>query len=159
MILLKIPKYYYTIRPLIFGLLLSRTQKWVRKEVLGGKIKHENFEKWFMDIFVSSDNLLVLDTEEYEDALYYGTGLIKGETTIYGPTDNLFIDVQATTNKGTQFIIPLSDVSTVGQSNLIHFVNPFEEELEDEYQKLVLMQQMKGLESELQFKCHQRCGS
>lgn len=115
------------------------------KGLVGGKIKHENFEKWFMDIFISSENLLVLNTEEYEDALYYGTGVIKGETTIYGPVDNLFVDVQATTNKGTQFIIPLSDVSSVGQSNLIHFVNPFEEELEDEYKKLVLMQQMKGL--------------
>jgi hypothetical protein len=113
--------------------------------LIGGKIKHENFEKWFIDIFISSENLLVLDTEEHEDALYYGTGLIEGETTIYGPVDNLFIDVQATTNKGTQFIIPLSDVSTVGESNLIHFVNPYEEELEDEYKKLVMMQQMKGL--------------
>jgi ribosomal protein S9 len=113
--------------------------------LIGGKINHENFEKWFMDIFISSDNLLVLDTEEHEDALYYGTGLIEGETTIYGPVDNLFIDVQATTNKGTQFIIPLSDVSTVGESNLIHFVNPYEEELEDEYKKLVMMQQLKGL--------------
>ncbi|MFD1315827.1 translocation/assembly module TamB domain-containing protein [Namhaeicola litoreus] len=112
---------------------------------LSGKIKHEGFKKWFLDLFISGENLLALNTEDQEGALYYGTALIEGETTIYGPVDDLLIDVEATTNPGTKFVIPLSDVSTVGNSNLIHFVNPDEEDDENDKTIPFALEKMKGL--------------
>ena len=112
---------------------------------LYGKIRHENFQKWFLDLNLTSDNLLVLNTEDSEDALYYGTGLIRGETTIYGPIDDLLVDVNATTNPGTKFVIPLSDVSTVGQSSLIHFVDPRKETEENINPNAIFIEQLKGL--------------
>ncbi len=113
--------------------------------VISGTIKHQGFKNWDLDLQISTDNLLVLNTEDKEDALYYGTGLIKGSTTLIGPTDNLVITVEGTTNPGTEFIIPLSYVSTIGESKLIHFVNPNEEEIDEKENKDIVFEQLKGL--------------
>ena len=113
--------------------------------VLNGLIRHEKFKKWFIDLKIKSDNLLVLDTQESEEALYYGTAFFKGDATIKGPTDNMVINVKGTTNPGTVFIIPLSDVSTVGESKLIHFINPNEEYEYEGDEKEMILDNFKGL--------------
>ena len=113
--------------------------------VISGTIKHQNFNKWDLDLQISTDNLLVLNTEDEEDALYYGTGLIKGSTTLLGPTDNLVITVEGATNPGTEFVIPLSYVSTIGESKLIHFVDPNEEEIDEEKNNEIIFEELKGL--------------
>ena len=98
--------------------------------VIDGTITHEGFKKWILDLSLTTDNLLVLNTEDTEGALYYGTGLLKGSTTLKGFTDDLVIDVNGTTNPGTEFFVPLGNVSTINSSNLIHFETITEEESE-----------------------------
>nr|WP_279346316.1 translocation/assembly module TamB domain-containing protein [Gramella oceanisediminis] len=93
---------------------------------LDGSISHKDFSEWFLDLEISSDRLLVLDTEADEDALYYGTAFIDGEATIKGPTDELVIDVTAATERGTVFKIPLSDTESVGDNSFIRFLSPEE---------------------------------
>lgn len=90
--------------------------------VLTGSFAHENFEKWFLDLSLITDNLLVLDTKESEEIPYYGTGFIKGDARITGLTSNLSILVEnAKTQPGTVFVIPLSDVKTIDNYKLIRF--------------------------------------
>ena len=93
---------------------------------LNGSISHQNFSEWFLDLELNSDRLLVLDTKASEDALYYGTAFIDGEATIKGPTDQLVIDVTASSERGTVFKIPLSDTEFVGDNSFIHFLTPEE---------------------------------
>ena len=90
--------------------------------LLTGEFTHANFLKWFIDLKVDTDNLLILNTEEKFDSLYYGVGFMNGDATIIGPTNGLVIDVIATTNPGTKFIVPLSDVNTIDEDKLIRFV-------------------------------------
>jgi len=90
--------------------------------LLTGSFTHKNFLKWNLDLKVKTDNLLVLNTQEDEETPYYGVGLMNGEGTIKGPTDGLVIDVIATTNPGTEFIVPLSDVNTIEEDKLVHFI-------------------------------------
>jgi len=115
------------------------------KGVIKGTISHNEFKRWKMDLELSTENLLVLNTEEHEDALFYGVGLLAGKTTIKGFTDELVINVMGTTNKGTEFIIPLSDVSHVNESKLIHFVNAKEIEEDENQIKEIVFDQLKGL--------------
>ncbi len=115
------------------------------KGIIEGKISHEKFKTWLMDLKISTDNLLVLNTKETEDALYYGTAYIKGYTTLKGPTDDMEIVVNGTTNPGTEFIIPLSDVSTVGESQLIHFVNTEKEDKIEKKKEEIIFEELKGL--------------
>ena len=70
--------------------------------------------------------MLVLDTQSEVDALYYGTAFIDGNATITGPTDELVINVNASTERGTIFKIPLSDAESVGDNSYIHFLSPEE---------------------------------
>ena len=90
---------------------------------LTGAITHTEFKKWNLDLAIDSDNLLVLNTKETEDSLYYGAVYINGGGTIKGFTDELVIDVDAKTNPNTEFIVPLSDVNTIEENKLVHFVS------------------------------------
>ncbi|MEN8187425.1 MAG: translocation/assembly module TamB domain-containing protein [Bacteroidota bacterium] len=113
--------------------------------IIAGTIEHKSFKEWYLDLNIRTDNLLVLHTEEKEDAIYYGTGLLKGITSIMGPTDNLMINVEGTTNPGTEFIIPLSYISTVGESKLIHFIDPNKLEVETSQSNDIVFEELKGL--------------
>ena len=95
--------------------------KYNSKGKLLGNISHQNFEQWFLDLEIVTNNLLVLDTENTEEALYYGTGFIDGSANITGLTDQLDITINAKTNPNTKFVVPLKDVETVDSYSLIHF--------------------------------------
>lgn len=98
-----------------------RDTKFQSEGILSGTITHSNLEQWFLQINLNSDNLLVLDTKDSEESLYYGTAFMDGNALIYGLTDKLTIDVNAKTNPNTNFVVPLRDIETVDSYKLIHF--------------------------------------
>ncbi|MGF1555209.1 translocation/assembly module TamB domain-containing protein [Paucihalobacter sp.] len=89
---------------------------------LNGTISHTNFTDWKLDLRLNTDRLLVLNTEETEESLYYGTGYIAGTATIAGPTNALVIAVNGSTARGTVFNIPLNDISSFGDNTYIKFL-------------------------------------
>ncbi|MDO9039233.1 MAG: translocation/assembly module TamB domain-containing protein, partial [Lutibacter sp.] len=60
---------------------------------LTGTISHVNFETWRLNLNLNTKNLLVLNTVEKENSVYYGTGFLEGYANLYGPTDKLVINV------------------------------------------------------------------
>jgi len=112
------------------------------KGVLKGDISHFNFKQWFLSLKIESDNLMVLDTEDKEEAQYYGTAFIDGSADIFGLTDRLTIDINAKTMPGTIFVVPLKDVETVDSYGLIHFKS---DETVVERQKEIALESLKGL--------------
>ncbi len=123
--------------------------KYNTKGILGGYIAHRQFSKWEMGLdLIANDRLLVLDTEEDEESLYYGTAFISGDASIKGPTDELVINVNATTEEGTVFKIPLNETESIGDNSYIHFLSPDEKQARLEGKEIVL-DEVKGLE--LQF--------
>jgi len=88
---------------------------------LNGRIKHKQFGDWQLDLDINANRLLALDTQDSEDAIYYGTAFIKGEATITGPTDALVIQVDAESEKGTNIKIPINDAESVGSNSFIRF--------------------------------------
>jgi hypothetical protein len=112
--------------------------------VIKGTIAHERFKKWKLDLRLSTDNLLVLHTEDHEGALYYGTGLLSGVTNLRGYTDDLLIQLRGKTMPGTEFILPLGNVSTVNNSKLIHFESTKIDENPDAREEIIF-EKLKGL--------------
>jgi hypothetical protein len=112
---------------------------------LTGSLKHSKFDNWMLDLNITTKNLLVLNTEETETALYYGKGFLEGNALIKGPTDKLVIDVNGKTKKGTHLVIPVSDVKTVEESKLILFVNTDNVEDEAEIRRQFISEKLKGL--------------
>ena len=93
---------------------------------LNGTISHKAFSDWDLDLAINTNRLLVLDTKEDIESLYYGTAFISGEATIKGPTDKLVINVQASTERGTVFYLPIDDTEAIGDNSYIHFLSPEE---------------------------------
>ncbi|WP_243456773.1 translocation/assembly module TamB domain-containing protein [Polaribacter batillariae] len=121
-----------------------RDTKHQTKGIFKGSISHFNFKQWFLDLKIESDNLLVLDTQKTEEALYYGAAYIDGTADITGLTDRLTIDVNAKTNAGTLFVVPIKDVETVDSYKLIHFKT--KETKAKDRQKEIALEALKGLE-------------
>lgn len=115
--------------------------KYKTKGRLLGSITHQNFNAWYFDLEIDTDNLLVLDTPETDEAIYYGTGYLDGAADIFGLADRLTIDINGKTMPGTKFIIPLKDVETVENFKLITFKKEVEEVVEKEKE----IEAIKGL--------------
>ncbi|WP_405607526.1 translocation/assembly module TamB domain-containing protein [Polaribacter sp. Asnod1-A03] len=127
----------------IFGDVSLLDTKYKTQGKLVGNVTHLNFKQWFLDIEIESDNLLVLDTENKEESLYYGTGFIDGTANITGLTEQLTIEINAKTNGGTKFVVPLKDIETVDSYSLIHFKS--EETKVKDKQKELALEALKGL--------------
>jgi hypothetical protein len=93
---------------------------------LNGFIGHKNFSDWKLDLSISSNRLLVLDTKDSEDTPYYGTAFIDGAAKILGPTNELLIEVQAKSKQGTSIKIPINNSESVGSKSFMHFLSPLE---------------------------------
>ncbi|WP_290865289.1 translocation/assembly module TamB domain-containing protein [Flavobacterium sp.] len=96
--------------------------KFKTKGTLNGSIEHKNFSDWKLDLAINSKRLLVLDTKDSEDAAYYGIAFINGLATIKGPTDGLFIKVDAKSENGSSLKIPINDAENISENDFIHFL-------------------------------------
>lgn len=96
------------------------------KGTIGGFIKHKQFGDWQLDLSISADRLLALNTKDSEDAAYYGKAFMDGTASIKGPTDGLMIRVNAESAKGTDIKIPINDAESVEENSFIHFITPAE---------------------------------
>ncbi len=128
-----------------FGQIKMTDTKYNTTGTLSGQINHKNFGFWELDLGIESDRLLVLDTDLTPDALYYGTAFIDGKATITGPTEELFIDVEATTGEGTIFKIPIDDGESLSDTSAIYFLSPEEKKARQSGKKTKL-KELSGLE-------------
>ena len=119
--------------------------KYKTKGQLNGSLSHVNFSKWRLDLNLNTSKLLVLDTKEAEDQLYYGTAFVAGRASISGPTEQLVISVVAETKAGTVFKIPLSDTESFGDNSYIHFITKEEKEAR-QLGKEAIYSDIKGLD-------------
>lgn len=117
--------------------------KYNSEGVLSGDITHQNLEQWFLNLQINTDNLLVLNTKNTDEALYYGTAFMDGSAYIYGLTDRLSIDINAKTVGNTKFVVPLKDVETVDNYSLINFKS--EQIKVEERQREIAQEALKGL--------------
>jgi hypothetical protein len=90
---------------------------------MNGVVKHNKLADWYLNFDINSEKILVLDTKERDDALYYGKAFINGNATIEGPTDGLVINVNATSAEGTSIKIPINDDEATSEKSYIKFTN------------------------------------
>ena len=104
--------------------------KYKTKGRLNGNVTHKMFKEWGIDnLEITSDRLLVLDTQDSDEAMYYGTAFIKGKAVIDGPVNNLLITVEAESEKGTDIKIPINSTgATTNSAAYITFLSPKEKE-------------------------------
>jgi hypothetical protein len=88
----------------------------------GGSITHQNFDFFTLDMNLSSEGLLVLDTDNGFDNNYYGKAVLNGSAHIHGPAQSLTFDVLGQSAKGTNIIIPVDNTPSIEDVSYIRFV-------------------------------------
>lgn len=111
---------------------------------LNGSIRHNKLLDWFLDLRLQTlgKRFMVLNTPYTDDALFYGTAFIKGNASIKGALDEIAIKVNAKTEEGTSFKIPLSDSESVGDDSFITFVEKGDKKVKINRE----LESIKGLE-------------
>ncbi len=87
-----------------------------------GNIFHENFSNMKLDFDVSFDKFMALNTTALQNNLYYGKAFCTGTMGMYGSPEALTFEINAKTEKGTQFIIPLASTEEVSDNSYVRFI-------------------------------------
>ncbi|MDB4180287.1 translocation/assembly module TamB [Flavobacteriaceae bacterium] len=93
----------------IFSDIFFSDTKFNSRGVLNGIISHRNFKNWLLDLNIDSERLLVLNTKDVDNPVYYGTAFVSGDISIAGPGESLKFMSNVSSEKGTVFNIPLND--------------------------------------------------
>lgn len=96
---------------------------------VSGAIVHDFFDDFYLDVKMSNlRNFMGLNTKKGDNELFYGTAMLDGSCAFKGPLDDIYMNINAKSRKGTRIFIPLeweTDNTSVG---FISFEKPGEEE-------------------------------
>ncbi len=70
---------------------------------------------------ITPENMLVLNTSERDNELFYGTLYASGVATIRGDKSGVNMDITATSERNSEFYMPLSTRSSVAKTDFITF--------------------------------------
>ncbi|MBP6625775.1 MAG: translocation/assembly module TamB domain-containing protein, partial [Chitinophagaceae bacterium] len=86
-----------------------------------GYISHNNFSDFFLNFSVSSDDLLCLNTVEYDNELFYGYVPAKIKAKVSGELNDVFVDITAKPLKGSTFHLPINSTGDASSYDYIRF--------------------------------------
>lgn len=95
--------------------------------VLSGKVKHNNFKDFFIDLKIDAEELLVLNTKSEAEDAYYGTAYASGVISVKGPPNKVKVKAVVESAGKTNFNIPIGGATDVKQSGFVTFVGPDED--------------------------------
>ena len=88
-----------------------------------GSVDMNNINTPTLDISIKAKNFMALNTTIKDNELYFGQAFATGTFIFRGPTNKLFIGIDAKTEKGTVFNLPLNSSETVSSKDFITFLN------------------------------------
>lgn len=92
------------------------------KARVAGSINHNNFNRFDFDISINDfKNMMVLNTTTKDNSLYHGQAFGSGDMLIKGPLNDIVLNIEAKTEKGTKVTITPFGVSDGEDEGLIHF--------------------------------------
>ena len=97
---------------------------------LEGKITHQDFKNWNLDLDFKSEKLHILNKDYIDNDAFYGQAYMGGDVKISGPTNQVSIDINGITESGTNIIIPQTKSYSIDDFSFITFtdLNSYSEE-------------------------------
>ena len=90
--------------------------------VLSGKITHKMFKDMQLELQISSDRIMVLNTPRTTNSVFYGKGYVKGDVFIYGAGSHLsFVGPSLQTLSGSKITLQVTSANMASETNAIHF--------------------------------------
>lgn len=90
--------------------------------VINGRLTHNKFKDIRYHFDIEMNNYHILNTNSIDNSVYYGDAYAEGQATIKGTTEQLDINIDATTKRGTVFNLPLIDSYESSEYSWLHFV-------------------------------------
>ena len=91
--------------------------------IMNGSFSHSNFSDWLADVSITSERMLLLNTSQGPESLFFGQGYLGGTVNLNGPTKNLKISLQGSTESGTSIKIPWSESYGLSDTSFVSFIN------------------------------------
>lgn len=88
-----------------------------------GSVDLNNINTPTIEVDLVANNFMALNTTAKDNSVYYGKAYASGNFSFSGPTDNMVINIDAKTEKGTIFNLPLNSSETVSDKDFITFVS------------------------------------
>jgi len=88
-----------------------------------GSVDLKNINTPNIQVELEAKGLLALNTTSKDNAVYFGKAYGTGKFSFKGPTNDMFINIDAKTEKGTVFSLPLNSSETVTDKDFITFVS------------------------------------
>jgi hypothetical protein len=93
------------------------------RATLSGGAFHSYFTDFTLDLRADMQNFKILNTQAKDNDLFYGQAYATGLARMYGPIENLAIEANVTSNKGTRIFIPMDGAAEVSTQEYIQFVS------------------------------------
>ncbi|MFN0257462.1 translocation/assembly module TamB domain-containing protein [Pedobacter ureilyticus] len=88
-----------------------------------GSVDLKNIDNPNIQVELEAKGLMALNTTSKDNAVYFGKAYGTGKFSFKGPTNDMFIDIDAKTEKGTVFSLPLNSSETINDKDFITFVS------------------------------------
>jgi autotransporter translocation and assembly factor TamB len=88
-----------------------------------GGVFHDGFKYFSLGFNADLHNFKILNTTTKDNDHFLGTAYVTGPVAVFGPIDNLNIEANVTSNKGTRIHIPLDGATEVATQDYIQFVS------------------------------------
>jgi len=88
-----------------------------------GRIYHDHLKDLNFDFNFNTNKIAGLNTTRFQNKAFYGDAFATGNVQIFGPPDNLKIEIGAKTEKGTKVNIPVSYGAEIASNDYIIFAD------------------------------------
>ena len=103
---------------------LNDSQRTPATAIVNGTVDLHNIKTPDIHIkIVTSRPFMALNTTRKDNSIYYGTAYAIGQFDFDGPTNNMNINIDASTGAGTVFNIPLNSSEVIAENDFINFVS------------------------------------
>jgi hypothetical protein len=123
------------------------TDKDGNKATLLGGIRHDHLSAFTLDVSISSDEFLFLDTELENNPLYYGTAYADGYVKFTGPFNRTDIFIDATTRRNSTLYIPVNYIQDASEVTFIKYRD--KKALTEEEERNRKISELRGVSVEL----------
>ena len=100
------------------------------KAYLSGKVIHDHFSNVRLDLNLDFDDFSAFRNSYAQNNLFYGNARASGNVRIYGPLDDITVNVKAKTGNTTHVVIPISSTADISQNDFIIFEAPGNDSLD-----------------------------
>ena len=92
--------------------------------ICDGNITHKNFKDMHLNLRLNLQNFILFNAEPQQIKYVNGIAFISGQIRAFGPVNNITIEANATTERGSNIYVPLSSTVDVRTSDFVYFKEP-----------------------------------